>query len=231
MRHPDHGGLPAVLLALTVVTGLIDAASILAFGRVFVANMTGNIVFIGFALVGAPGFSLLGSVLALAGFLVGAIAGGVVVSRLSRRRMMLTFAVVTELVFVVASILIIAMSSAVSAAAPVVVALLAIGLGARNAVVRKLAVPDLTTTVLTMSITGVGADLRNWKPDAALRRILSVVAMLVGAAAGALTVITIGVLPLLTITAVVLAGVLVASLLVNDGDTRARSAPSTTNSA
>jgi uncharacterized membrane protein YoaK (UPF0700 family) len=46
--------------------------SILALGRVFIANMTGNVVFIGFALAGAPGFSLIASLLALVGFLVGA---------------------------------------------------------------------------------------------------------------------------------------------------------------
>ena len=44
-----HGPLPALLLLLTIVTGLVDAASILALGRVFVANMTGNVVFVGFA--------------------------------------------------------------------------------------------------------------------------------------------------------------------------------------
>ena len=41
----------------TVLTGIVDAVSILALGRVFVANMTGNVVFVGFALVGASGFS------------------------------------------------------------------------------------------------------------------------------------------------------------------------------
>ena len=64
--------LPPLLLTLTVVTGVVDAVSILRLGRVFVANMTGNVVFSGFALVGAPGFSLSASLAALAGFLVGA---------------------------------------------------------------------------------------------------------------------------------------------------------------
>src|SRR5690349_21858580 len=68
---PSHGPLPALLLGLTVLTGVVDAVSILALGRVFVANMTGNVVFIGFALAGAAGFSLAASLAALAGFLVG----------------------------------------------------------------------------------------------------------------------------------------------------------------
>jgi hypothetical protein len=49
--------LPPLLLTLTVVTGMVDPVSTLRLGRVFVANMTGNVVFSGFALVGAPGLS------------------------------------------------------------------------------------------------------------------------------------------------------------------------------
>jgi hypothetical protein len=56
LSDPRHGPLPPLLLALTAVTGLVDAVSILRLGRVFVANMTGNVVFTGFALTGAPGF-------------------------------------------------------------------------------------------------------------------------------------------------------------------------------
>jgi uncharacterized membrane protein YoaK (UPF0700 family) len=55
---PRYGPLPLLLPALTAVTGLVDAVSILHLGRVFVANMTGNVVFTGFAIGGAPGFSL-----------------------------------------------------------------------------------------------------------------------------------------------------------------------------
>jgi hypothetical protein len=49
----DQGPLPPLLLTLTVVTGVVDAVSILRLGRVFVANMTGNVMFSAFALVGA----------------------------------------------------------------------------------------------------------------------------------------------------------------------------------
>ncbi len=78
-RHPAHGPLPVLLLVLTVATGVVDGVSILALGRVFVANMTGNVAFIGFALAGASGFSLSASVLALAGF--GALVGAALVLR------------------------------------------------------------------------------------------------------------------------------------------------------
>jgi uncharacterized membrane protein YoaK (UPF0700 family) len=63
--------LPAMLLALTVVTGVVDAASYLSLGHVFVANMTGNVVFLGFAVAGAPGLSVSSSLASLAAFLLG----------------------------------------------------------------------------------------------------------------------------------------------------------------
>ena len=86
VADPAHGPLPALMLVLTVLTGVVDAVSILSLGRVFVANMTGNVVFVGFALAGASGFSLSASLSALAGFLVGAAAGGAVVERLGSHR-------------------------------------------------------------------------------------------------------------------------------------------------
>ena len=63
-----HGPLPPLLLSMTLVTGLVDAFSYLALGHVFVANMTGNVVFLGFALAGVPGFSVLASLAAVASF-------------------------------------------------------------------------------------------------------------------------------------------------------------------
>jgi hypothetical protein len=60
VADPAHGPLP-LLLGLTVLTGAVDAVSIIALGRVFVANMTGNVVFVGFAIAGVAGFSLAAS--------------------------------------------------------------------------------------------------------------------------------------------------------------------------
>ena len=82
----DHGPLPVLLLMLSVVTGLVDAVSYLALGHVFVANMTGNIVLLGFALAGAPGLSVPASLAALAAFLLGALAGGRIGMRLHDHR-------------------------------------------------------------------------------------------------------------------------------------------------
>ena len=75
-----HGPLPPLMVLLTVVTGLVDAFSYLVLGHVFVANMTGNVVFAGFALAGASGFSLTATVVALAAFAAGAFLGGRIVA-------------------------------------------------------------------------------------------------------------------------------------------------------
>src|SRR3989442_12915618 len=74
MTNSDR--LPLALLTLTGVTGVIDAVSFLGLGRVFTANMTGNVVLLGFAVAGAPGLSIPRSAVSLIAFLVGAGAGG-----------------------------------------------------------------------------------------------------------------------------------------------------------
>src|SRR4051812_7779655 len=65
-----------LLLLLSVTTGLGDAASVLGLGKVFTANMTGNVVFLGFAAAGVPGFRVASFVVAIASFMAGALIAG-----------------------------------------------------------------------------------------------------------------------------------------------------------
>lgn len=158
-----HGPLPPMMLALTVVTGLVDAVSYLELGRVFVANMTGNVVFSGFAIAGAPGFSFAASLVALAAFAVGALLGGLIVHRsLTHRGRMLLYALLVETACALAASIVTLASGHpfVGGSRFALIALLGIGLGAQNAVSRALAVPGLTTTVLTLTITGILSDSR-----------------------------------------------------------------------
>jgi uncharacterized membrane protein YoaK (UPF0700 family) len=212
-QGPGWGPLPELLLTLTAVTGLVDAVSILALGRVFVANMTGNVVFAGFALAGAPGFSLGASLFALAGFLVGAAAGGRLTTRVGHDRALhLRAAVAAEVVLLAAALVIAAaaggagathgtlhIASSDSAFGPVAAdalsAVLAIAMGIQNAAARALAVPDLTTTVLTMTLTGIGSDARSGRRGQVtlVRRVLVVATMLAGGVAGAELVLNVGV--------------------------------------
>lgn len=192
VQDPKHGPLPALLVLMTVMTGVVDAVSILSLGRVFVANMTGNVVFVGLALAGAPGFSLAASLFTLGGFILGAFAAGVAIGRFRRdRAALLRDGAAVELVLLCAALAWAAAAGAPfnSAARDGIAGLAAVALGLQNAVVRKLAVPDLTTTVLTMTITGIAADLRSRNHAVIVRRLTALGSMLLGAVAGALLVL------------------------------------------
>jgi uncharacterized membrane protein YoaK (UPF0700 family) len=186
------GKLPLMLLGLTALTGVVDSVSILALGRVFVANMTGNVVFVGFAVAGAAGFSLAASLVGLAGFMVGAGIGGQLVVRLEKARARLFAVTVSaELALLLLGTVVVGLSSPLSGRErDIVVALLAVAMGMQNAVARHLAVPDLTTTVLTMTLTGIASDLRHRQHGASLlRRLLAVASMFTGALIGATVVV------------------------------------------
>ncbi|MEV6054307.1 YoaK family protein [Streptomyces sp. NPDC052107] len=180
--------LPA-LMTVTAVSGLIDAVSYLGLGHVFTANMTGNVVIIGFAAAGVPGFTVLGSLVSLAAFLLGAGAAGrlgtVLGHRTSASRLRCVLLLETVLLATATTVAFVS-SHAVHA----LIALIALAMGLRNGTVRKLAVPDVTTTVLTLTLTGLASDSTpagGTNPRAG-RRLASVLAMLAGAFGGALLV-------------------------------------------
>jgi len=188
--------IPYALLGMTAVTGLVDAVSFLSLGRVFTANMTGNVVILAFATARVPGLSIVRSLTALLAFLVGAILGGRIMARAGVDSQ-IRFAVqafVLEVVFLsVASFCSIGYRSDLlehSFQPFALIALTALAMGTRNAAVRKLAIPDLTTTVLTLTITGIGADssLANGNNPRLARRVASVAAMFLGAALGAVII-------------------------------------------
>jgi uncharacterized membrane protein YoaK (UPF0700 family) len=218
-RQSEHGPLPPLLLSMTLVTGLVDAFSYLVLGHVFVANMTGNVVLLGFALVGAPGFSVAASVAAIASFAVGGSVGGQIGSRLGRHRgRHLSTAAIVQAAFLGAALVLAALSpSSIPAGYHyALIVVLAVAMGIQNATARKLAVPDLTTTVLTLTITGIAADsaIGGGKGSRAGRRLLAVGTMLAGAVVGATFILHVQIAyPLLialivTVAVAVTAGVL-----------------------
>jgi uncharacterized membrane protein YoaK (UPF0700 family) len=217
VRSPAHGPLPVLLLVLTAATGVIDAVSILALGRVFVANMTGNVVFLGMALARAPGFSLTASLAALAGFLGGALAGGAVLRRHSGHRGRLLRDVgAGELVLLAAALVLTVVTPATGAVTAVVAGLLAIAMGLQNTAARKLAVPDLTTTVLTMTLTGIAADIGGRGGGATIvRRLLAVLTMFAGAIVGTLLVLHAPLAWALALAMLLLAVVVLVALLAS----------------
>lgn len=185
--------LVAVLLGLTVVSGLIDAVSYLGLEHVFTANMTGNVVVLGFAAAGAPGFSVPHTLTSLGSFVVGAVAGGRVAVHLGggSRRTWARITLATEAVLVGACSVVAFAAPGATVTAYTLIAVTAFAMGLRNATVRKLGIPDLTTTVLTMTMTSLAADSRagGGPGTRSPRRTASVVAMFAGAVLGAWLVI------------------------------------------
>jgi uncharacterized membrane protein YoaK (UPF0700 family) len=189
IEHP----LARALLVLTFTTGLIDAVSFLGLGRVFSANMTGNIVLLGFGIAGAAGLPVLAPLVSLGAFVVGAGIGGMLARQLGDNH---TQHIARALAIEVLLLALAAIVAAVLDVRPnhlsgdLVIALMALAMGVRNATVRRIGVPDLTTTVLTLAITGLAVDspAAGGTGQGSTRRIAAVAAMLLGAIVGALLV-------------------------------------------
>ena len=211
MVDTGHGPLPSLLLLLTVVTGVVDAVSYIALGHVFVANMTGNVVFLGFALAGASGLSAPASLAALGAFLLGAVGGGRLAARYDgtsgqapgKRDRLVGGRPAAR-----GDCGVDHRPPRLSAARYALIVPLAIAMGLQNATARRLAVPDLTTTVLTQTLTGFAAESRLAGASAtqhSTRRLIPVTAMFIGALAGALLVININLVVPLAVAAALMA--------------------------
>ena len=201
---------------MTLVTGLVDAFSYLVLGHVFVANMTGNVVFIAFALAGVHGFSIASSLIALGSFVIGTLGASLLGSRVveNRGRLLGTVAMI-QAFFLSAAVILSALSRnpvPVDYSYGLIVAL-GISMGMQNTAARKLAVPDLTTTVLTLTIVGIGADSHvvGGSGSRAGRCLTSVFAMFMGALLGSLMILHASIVYPLVIALVVIAIVAVMS--------------------
>src|SRR4051794_13345599 len=157
IQHP----LARALLVLTFTTGLVDAVSYLGLGHVFTANMTGNIVFLGFGIAGSGGLPVVAPLVSLGSFLVGAAGGGMLADRIGDRHPEHIARALAIEVSLVGAAAVLALAFDIhpnAVSGDVMIALLALAMGVRNATVRRVGVPDLTTTVLTMTLTGLAAD-------------------------------------------------------------------------
>jgi uncharacterized membrane protein YoaK (UPF0700 family) len=206
------------LMILTTTTGVVDAISFVGLGRVFTANMTGNVVFLGFALGGAEALSIQRSLAALTAFAIGAMVAGLVTNRpvIRTQKRQLAFGAGTE-----AALLAVAAAIAVGQTPPLssslayaLIVLTALAMGVRNAVVRKLGVADLTTTVLTLTITGLAGDAPfvGGQGTRSGRKALSIVLMLIGALIGTMLFLNWGFTVPLALSAVLASTVAVATV-------------------
>lgn len=182
------------LYALTLSTGVVDAVSFLALDRVFTGNMTGNVLFIGFGLVGVGGIPLLNNLVALLGFMAGTflcariIRGHTHESRLPTINLLVLtisagFATLVALVWA-------ALGKLPEPGLIVVTALLAVVMGAQAAGVRATGIKDVPTIVITSTLANLAIEshLAGGPGDKWRRRLIAVLAMIAGAALGALIV-------------------------------------------
>jgi uncharacterized membrane protein YoaK (UPF0700 family) len=204
-----HKPLRPYLMGLTLVTGIVDAVSYLLLGHVFVANMTGNVVFLGFAITAPRNFSIPATLAATLAFLAGAFVGGRVGALLGRHRArLLTVSIYVEVVLVAAALVasIYVSHPAAAGGRYLLIVLLASAMGLQNAAARRLGVPDLTTTVLTLTLTGLAADasLAGGARFHLGVRLAATVVMFLGAALGAFLITRYGMAAALAASVIVL---------------------------
>jgi uncharacterized membrane protein YoaK (UPF0700 family) len=179
-----------LMLALTFTTGINDAVGYLGLDKVFTGNMTGNVVVLGMALAGAPGLPVVGPALALLGFVAGAALGGRTLRSAGpgwSGRTTALFGLVAALMLGLAAVLFAVGNEPTHPLMVTVTTLAAVAMGVQAAAARHLAVKDVTTVVVTSTLTGLAADsfLGSGAGGGTVRRLAAVALILAGAALGA----------------------------------------------
>lgn len=180
-----------LMLALTFTTGVNDAVGYLGLDKVFTGNMTGNIVVLGMALVGGSGLPVLGPALALVGFMLGAAVAGRALrdgTRTWHGRTTVIFGCVAAVMVGLAIMLLVVGDRPPRPVGITTTTLAAVAMGLQAATARVIAVKDVTTVVVTSTLTGLAADsvFGSGKGGGSVRRAAAIVAILAGAAVGAL---------------------------------------------
>ena len=198
------------LLLLTFATGLVDAVSVLELGHVFVANMTGNVIFLGLWLAPRTVVDVTAALVALVCFVIGAVFGGRLARHLDRQvHRWLGITLSLEVVMLV-TLSILAGTGVLNYhdhTKLFLIAGLAIAFGIQNSTARQFGIQELSTTVLTTTISGLGFDSRlaGGTGDREKLRYGVIFTILAGATLGA-TLTRFAVAPVIT-----LAGALVAT--------------------
>jgi len=178
-----------LMLTLTFSTGVVDAVGYLGLDRVFTGNMTGNVVVLGMALAGGANLPVLRPALALLGFMLGAAIAG----RLLRKeppgwchRTSGAFLVVAVGLSAIALFTFLVPGGDKDAAGTAVTTVLAVLMGIQAATARRLKVTDVTTVVVTSTITALASESRlaGGTSKFWVRRALAIALILLGAVAG-----------------------------------------------
>ena len=187
----------ALLLTLTAAAGSADAVSYLGLGRVFTANMTGNLVLLGVAIGQSQLAGSIRSVIAFAGFGLGVLIGVRLMTSAEPIDVWprsVTLALVGELGLLVALVAgwELAGDRPTSLALNILIALSAGAMGMQTAAARRLAVVGVTTTFVTGMLTSLIAELAGMGPGRShwILWAATLACMVIGAAAGAALFIT-----------------------------------------
>jgi uncharacterized membrane protein YoaK (UPF0700 family) len=179
-----------LMLVLTFSTGVVDAVGYLGLDRVFTGNMTGNVVILGMALTGAENLPIVGPIVALVGFVLGAMAAGAALRRSAKGWTARATTLLTVVGLLVTASLIPVLSGgsdAPEAALLVTTGILGAAMGMQAGVARHLGVADVTTVVVTSTLVGLAFD--SWfgrrNGQKWVRRLLAVVLIALGALSGA----------------------------------------------
>ncbi len=182
------------LYMITFICGVLDAACFLGLGHVFAEIMTGNLVYLAFA-IGTKGSgaeaSIIPYALVLGSFAAGALAGGRLLRlphRWANRRSGFAAEWCILLGAVIATLTMHPTPS--NGARFLVVDLLAAGMGVQNAMVWFWGVKDLATNVMTLTMTALIADshLAGGANERAARRSSSIAVFASSALLGAFLV-------------------------------------------
>ncbi|MER6997255.1 YoaK family protein [Streptomyces sp. NPDC000410] len=163
MKPTRASALTSAMVALTLVTGMVEAVSFLALGPAFTAVQTGNTLFLAFALGGADfmGLSVAAPLASLLGFTVGALLGARFESHedVLGHRWLLTALYLEAVLLGIAGL--VAQWGVERAGQPLTgrhytaVALVALAMGLRNVTTIRAGVPDVSTTVVTRTLTAL----------------------------------------------------------------------------
>ncbi len=189
-RNPDRLHL-ALMLALTFSTGVIDAVGYLGLDRVFTGNMTGNVVILGMALTGANGLPIIGPIIALVMFMLGAGISGrtlrpVAAGWSGRSTLLFMF---VGLVLLAAGVPMLVIADPIEPIKLAVTGCLGLAMGMQAGAARHIGVKDVTTVVVTSTIVGLAYDsvfAARSKGHPWQRRVLAIALIGAGAAVGAL---------------------------------------------
>ncbi|WP_458318601.1 YoaK family protein [Mycolicibacterium brisbanense] len=205
----SHRLTVTALLLLTFATGIIDAISVLVLGHVFVANMTGNVIFLGFWLVPHSGVDLTAAVVAFVSFVAGTVVGGRFARHLQgnpRRWLTVTHSVEVVMLLTLSALAGAGVLDYQDNRKLILISGLAITFGIQNATARQFGIQELSTTVLTQTIVGIGLDSRlaGGTGDREKLRYGVVATMMAGAMVGA-SLTLVAVAPVIALAALVIA--------------------------